>query len=85
MAHKSIQLKDLCVTVRGVGDLNVHQIQQNSSYTLLLMSISTTSVVYPASCVVGSLRCELVTVGNSVQFRTGPNEVRLPSVQHVTK
>ena len=51
---------------------------------LLLMSIPTTSAVYPASSVAGSLRCELVTVGNSVQFRTAPNEVRFPSVQQVT-
>lgn len=71
-----IQLNNLCVAVRGVGKLNVREMQQDSTYTLLLLSIPTSTLIYPASSVFGSLRGELVTVGNSVQFSTGPNEVR---------
>ena len=50
--------------------------QQNTTYILLLMSLPTSSLVYPASSVIASLSRELVNVGNSVQFSTGPDEVR---------
>ena len=48
----------------------------STTYTLLLMSLPTSSLVYPASSVIASLSRELVNVGNSVQFSTGPDEVR---------
>ena len=76
VALTAIPLKSLCIAVRGVGSLSVHQMQQNTTYTLLLMSLPTSSLVYPASSVIASLSRELVNVGNSVQFSTGPNEVR---------
>ena len=75
VALTAIPLKSLCIAVRGVGSLSVHQMQQNTTYTLLLMSLPTSSLVYPASSVIASLRRELVNVGNSVQFSTGPDEV----------
>ena len=64
------------VAVCGVGKLTVHQMQLDAKYTLLLMSTPTSSSVYPAEAVIGSLHHELVNVGNSVQFTTCPNEVR---------
>ena len=76
VALTAIPLKSLCIAVRGVGSLSVHQMQQNTTYTLLLMSLPTSSLVYPASSVIASLSRELVNVGNSVQFSTGPDEVR---------
>ena len=76
VSQTSIQLKDMFVSVRGVGKLTVHQMQLDAKYTLLLMSTPTSSGVYPAEAVIGSLHHELVNVGNSVQFTTCPNEVR---------
>ena len=52
------------------------QIQEDSTHTLLLMSIPMSSYVYLASSFIGSLNKELINVGSSVQFTSGPNEVR---------
>ena len=65
----------MTVAVRGVGNLSVYQMRQTAGYTLLLMSMSESIEVYTAESVMASLNSELVSVGNSVQFTTGINEV----------
>lgn len=65
----------MTVAVRGVGNLPVYQMRQTAGYTLLLMSMSESIAVYTAESVMASLNSELVSVGNSVQFTTGINEV----------
>ena len=73
----TIQLRDLSVSVRGIGKLTVHQMQQDNNYTLLLMSLPTSTRISQAKSVIGSLSLnhELVNVGDSVQFTAGQNEV----------
>ena len=73
----TIQLRDLFVSVRGIGKLTVHQMQQDNNYTLLLMSLPTSTCISQAKSVIGSLSLnhELVNVGDSVQFTAGQNEV----------
>ena len=70
----TIQLRDLSVSVRGIGKLTV---QQDNNYTLLLMSLPTSTRISQAKSVIGSLSLnhELVNVGDSVQFTAGQNEV----------
>ena len=77
MARRAIQLSSLCLDVRGVGNLNVQQIKQGTTYTLLMSSFPTRIYVYPATSVTGSLNRELIRVGDSVHFSTGPNEVSI--------
>ena len=75
VSQTSIKLQDMSVAVRCVGHLTVQQLQQSARHTLLLMSMPTSLDIYPAKSVVASLNCELVHVGNSVQFKAGPSEV----------
>ena len=75
MSQTSAQLKDISVLVRGIGNLTVHQLQLDTRYTLLLMSMPTSCRVFPAESVIGSLHHEMVSVGSSVQCATGPREV----------
>ena len=77
VAKRAIQLSSLCLDVRGVGNLNVQQIKQDTTYTLLMSSFPTSIYVYPATSVTGSLNRELISVGDSVHFSTGPNEVSI--------
>ena len=49
--------------------------RQTAGYTLLLMYMSESIEVYTAEEVMASLNSELVSVGNSVQFTTGINEI----------
>ena len=75
VAQASIQLKDLCIAVRGAGKLTVQQLKQDKNCTWLLMSLPLSTCIYQAESVIGSLNCELINVGDSVQFITGENEV----------
>ena len=50
-------------------------IKQDTRYTLSMSSFPTSIYVYPATSVTGSLNGELISVGDSVHFSTGPNEV----------
>ena len=77
MAKRVIQLSSLCLDVRGVGNLNMQQIKQDTTYTLLMSSFPTSIYVYPATSVTGSLNRELISVGDSVHFFTGPNKVSI--------
>ena len=70
-------LGNLSVRVKGMGSLTVNEIRQHPTFTLLLMSISTDTPALSASCVIGSKNRELVNVGSSVEFSTGPGEVNL--------
>lgn len=65
----------MCVRVRGVGTLTVEQMIQNNTYTLLLMSLPSSTPVHQATSVVDSKNCALVNVGDSVEFSAGPHEV----------
>ena len=76
MQTSAIKLNDLSLLVRGSEKCSISQVQEDSTHTLLLMSIPMSSYVYLASSVIGSLNKELTNVGSSVQFTTGPNEVR---------
>ena len=77
VAKRAIQLSSLCLDVRRVGNLNVQQIKQDTTYTLSMSSFPTSIYVYPATSVTGSLNRELISVGDSVHFSTGPNEVSI--------
>ena len=77
VAKRAIQLSSLCLDVRGVGNLNVQQIKKDTTYTLSMSSFPTNIYVYPATSVTGSLNRELISVGDSVNFSTGPNEVNI--------
>ena len=77
VAKRAIQLSSLCLDVRGVGNLNMQQIKQDTTYTLSMSSFPTSIYVYPATSVTGSLNRELISVGDSVHFSTGPNEVNI--------
>lgn len=68
-------LSNLPIRVRGVGTLTVRQILHDCTFTLLLMSLSGSTPVYQATSVIGSKRCDLVNVGDSVEFFTAPGEV----------
>ena len=85
VAQRCIQLKDLSVAVRGVGKLTVHQLRLDIQYTMLLMSIPICSYIYPAQSIIASLQCELVNVGSSVSFSTGPDEVTSIFVMYYKK
>ena len=76
MQTSAIKLKDLSLLVRGSEKCSINQIQQDSTHSLLLISIPMSSYVYLASSVIGSLNQELINVVSSVQFTTGPNEIR---------
>ena len=70
-----MELKDLCITVRGVGNMSLHQIRQDNNYTLLLMSLPLSTRIFQADSVIGSENHELINVGDSVQFTTDQDEV----------
>ena len=70
-------LSNLSVTVRGMGSLTLNEIRQHPTFTLLLMSLSADTPAHSASCVIGSKNRELVNVGSSVEFSTGPGEVNV--------
>ena len=61
----------------GSRELKVQQIKQDTTYTLSMSSFPTSIYVYPATSVTGSLNGELISVGDSVHFSTGPNEVNI--------
>ena len=77
MAKRAIQLSSLCLDVRGVGNLNVQQIKQDTTYTLSMSFFPTSIYVYPATSVTGSLNDELISVGDSVHLSNGPDEVNI--------
>ena len=62
--------------VRSVGTLTVQQMLQDRTFTLLLMSLSGNTPVYPATAVIGSKSRELVNMGNNVEVCTSPGEVK---------
>ena len=78
VSETTVILRNLCVRVRSVGTLTVQQMLQDHTFTLLLMSLSGNTPVYPATAVIGSRSRELVNVGNSVEFCTCPGEVHMP-------
>ena len=80
VAKRAIQLSSLCLDVREVGNLNVQQIKQGTTYTLLMSSFPTSIYLIPATSVTGSLNRELINVGDSVHFSTGPNEVSIITI-----
>ena len=41
------------VLVHGCGTLTIRQMQQNSKFTLLLVSLPVTTLVFPAGAVIG--------------------------------
>ena len=77
MAQRAIQLQDLVISVRGVGKITVHQMKQDKDCTLLLMSLPLSTRIFQAESVIGSIKHDLVKVGDSVQFSTGQNEVHV--------
>ena len=83
VSQKAILLSNLDIAIRGVGNRTVQQMQQDTTYTLLLTSLPTSTLVYPATSVVGSSGQELITVGDSVQFSPGPSEVSVLCMQHL--
>ena len=54
MSVRSIFLKDLDVKMQGPSTLTVQQMIDNPRFTILLMSLPTTSIVYSAGAVIGS-------------------------------
>ena len=75
VAEKHMPLGNLPIRVRGMGTLTVQQMLHDCTFTLLLMSLSGSTPVYQATSVIGSKRCDLVNVGDSVEFFTAPGEV----------
>ena len=77
VSQRSIHLNNMDVLVQGCGTLTIRQMQQNSKFTLLLVSLPVTTLVFPAGAVIGYSDRELINVGSYVQFSTGFDEVGL--------
>ena len=70
-------LGNLSVRVKGMGNLTINEMKQHPTFTLLLMSLSADTPLHSASSVMGFKNRELVNVGSSVEFCTGPGEVNV--------
>ena len=53
----------------------MEQMLQDSTLSLLLISLSEDTYVQQAEAVIGHKNCELVHVGDSVEFSSNPSEV----------
>jgi len=76
VAERCVQLNDLEVLVPASGRQTLQQMKDSNEFTVLLISLPRTTVIYPGGAVVGySEHWELINVGNYVQFSASLGEV----------
>lgn len=78
MSSKAISLSKLKLQAEAADTLTIGQMLGDSTYTILLQSSDTDTMVYPSGAVIGcSDDHELINVGSYVQYSAGPGEVSL--------